>query len=286
MARYAKYAAPSVARTFTISTAASKDRSKEASSEAPSGDASARSSDGGGRGGGPHEPAASGAQDACLPDAGGGPHEELIAGGSTKVTARRGRPVEFDRSESAGAGAHPRVLMHPGGTTNRPGSLRSAVSGRHDDCTPTRASRPSASRTTRRAGGNARSSSRGKVRRVAGRAAAARRRSNPRTPPSPGARWIRRRFRDKRRARTVVEARDGGRHGQRAPDGVAARGRRSPGRSGASSFPARARVLARDRVRSRRRAPRSTLPAWSSPESSAGSRRVTRVVVTARSPLL
>jgi hypothetical protein len=57
---------------------------------------------------------------------------------------------------------------------------------RHDDCTPTRASRPSASRTTRRAGGNARSSSRGKSRRVAGRAAAARRRSNPRTPPSPG----------------------------------------------------------------------------------------------------
>ena len=108
----------------------------------------------------------------------------------------------------------------------------------------------------------------------------------PADTPVPGARWIRRRFRDKRRARTVVEARDGGRHGQRAPDGVAARGRRSPGRSGASSFPARARVLARDRVRSRRRAPRSTLPAWSSPESSAGSRRVTRVVVTARSPLL
>ena len=108
MARYAKYAAPSVARTFTISTAASKDRSKEASSEAPSGDASARSSDGGGRGGGPHEPAASGAQDACLPDAGGGPHEELIAGGSTNVTARRGRPVEFDRSASAGP-AHTRV---------------------------------------------------------------------------------------------------------------------------------------------------------------------------------
>ena len=84
--------------------------------------------------------------------------------------------------------------------------------------------------------------------------------------------WIRRRFRDKRRARTVVEARDGEARAAarwcRSPRSC------SPGRSGASSFPARARVLRETASVPTPRAP-VNLPAWC-PRSSAGSRRPPR----------